>query len=69
MASDWNGIDIEAGLNDFLSSILKDAGIEVCEEVSMDMPLELDYAELLNRLEAHLDFVVKISNETLDAMD
>jgi hypothetical protein len=59
----WNGVDIEERFNLFLSCVLQDANIVVDEEVSMDLALEQDYADILNRIEAHLDMAVKLSNE------
>ena len=59
----WNGVDIEERFNLFLSCVLQDANIVIDEEVSMDLALEQDYADILNRIEAHLDMAVKLSNE------
>jgi len=62
MATDWNGIDLEESLNLFVSSLMEKAGIVINEGTELDEGLTQDYAELLIKLEEHLDFAVRTSN-------
>jgi hypothetical protein len=61
--TDWNGVNLEEKFNLFLAGIIIDAGLEIDEDVASDLGLEQDYADILNRIEKHLDTAVKLSNE------
>lgn len=62
MAIDWKGVDIEERFNLCISKILEDARIEIKEDVALDEPLLQDWADILNRIEAHLDKSVELSD-------
>lgn len=55
-------INLEVDFNLFISGLFEKAGIELNEATSLDEALTQDYAELLNRLEAHLDFALRVSD-------
>jgi hypothetical protein len=65
MDVDWNGLDLEKEFNLFISGLFEKAGIDIVEGTNLDIALEQDYAQLLEKLENHLDFAVRVSN-TLD---
>jgi hypothetical protein len=48
-------LDIEERLNLFISQIIEDEGIEVDPEAAYDEALTQDFADILNRIEKHLE--------------
>lgn len=55
MAIDWNGIDIEERFKLFMSSLIEEAGLNAPDEAEMDICLEQDFADILKRIEVHMN--------------